>query len=151
MNDQTKEIRDAVEGPKISEDVASDLFKKLTDYYDIDPADYGNNKNLKDSFEFISNRLRRAIRKGDIEVIEEDGTPIIYQNLVKPPKGIGKRIRYKELDGNCRAGVKDADNGNMRNQMLVAAMIGEDTATILQFRGKDLSIAEYIASFFMTA
>ena len=109
-----------------------------------------NNKDLKNSFEFVSNRLKRAIRNGDIEVIDEDGTPIIYQNLKKPPKSVAKRIRYKELDGNCRAGVKDADNSNMRNQMLIAALIGEDTSIILQFKGKDLSIAEYIASFFMT-
>jgi len=152
MNDQAKrELTEVIEGPKISKENATAIFNKLVKYYDVDPEDFGSRKDLKSSFEYVSTRLIRAIKNGDLEIKDENGTPIVYQHLRKPPAELkGSTIKYKELDGNCRAAMKDTDNDNMRNQMLIAALIGEDVSIILNFKSKDLSIAEYLASFFMT-
>lgn len=154
MNEKAelKDIRQVVSGDPISEENATKAFQKLMDYYDVDPEDYRDQKIQYNAFKTIKRRLIRAIRQGNMEIKDEEGTPIIYQNLRKPPGDIGKQIRYKELDGNCRVALKDeAEDGNLRNQALAAIMIGEPVIVVRNFRSADLSLAEYIASFFMNA
>lgn len=134
----------------LSEEAAEQQLQLFLDYYDIDLEDT-DDKDLLRANRSVKKKVIKAIRKGLVEVKEENETLNVYQTLEKPMQGITNPIRYKEPTGHSKIAMKESDKEDYYGKMynLLGGMSGEGKAPFLKMKGKDLSIAESLALLFL--
>lgn len=132
---------------RISEEVAEDTFNLLLDYYDLDPEDFDSESQLT-VFNVAKRRIVKAIRRGDVEVNNDDGIRVM-QHLRCTSSD--ETLEYAELTGkNKLAMEKDKDQeGYGRIYALVGSMTSKGKHGISQLRGKDLSVMECLGAIFL--
>ena len=135
---------------KISEESAEEQISNLLEYYDIEIEDF-DNENLKSALATSRRKLVKAIRKGMIEIKEEDGTPIVYQHLLKPVKGIESPIRYKEVDGRSKRAMKKMSENDYSGRIyaFLGGLSGDGSTIIERFQSQDLTVAECLGTIFL--
>lgn len=143
-------IREATFENKISREVAEELFQKLVDFYDVVPEEFGD-KDYEKNFERIKRRFVRAMMDGKLAITEEKGRPYITQRLTLPPAGVANSLKYKPMSGKSRVAMKghEDDDNHGRMQALCGELTGEGEAAMRSLEGGDLSLMEYIGSFFL--
>lgn len=134
----------------ISEQIAQEQIDVLLDFYDIDFADI-EKKEAREAVESSCKRLKRAVRKGMIDIKTVDDTIEVIQNLSRPFKNFEGPIVYKEITGRAKVAMRDnADTDHFgRIYALLGGMAGEGEAVIQKLRGKDMSVAECLGVLFL--
>jgi hypothetical protein len=133
---------------RLSEETAQEHLDLFIDYYEIDIEDLP--KELKQAMTYCFNHMKRAIRKGRLEIEVTDGIINIRQNLKKPIAG--KKIPqlvYKEINIEVKRAMRDEDNREARTAQLLGALTGEGETLISKLSGPDMSLAESLATVFL--
>jgi hypothetical protein len=129
---------------KISERVAEDQVNLLLDYYDIELADI-NNDAQRDAVESALTKLRRGVRRGLLEIKEQDGLKVtqILRNQEK--------IEYCELDGRAKLAMKNKKDtdGHGRIFAIMGYLSGLGESAIICLKANDLSIVECLGVIFL--
>lgn len=139
----------------ISEETAQEQLDFLLDYYDIDIEDTEGDGSLPIALKASCRKLKRAIKKGRIEIGEENNSLVVYQNLVKPIESKNgnafERIRYREVDGRSKTNMKGHQDTDYHGRMyaFLGGLSGESSTFIEKLKGVDLSIAECLGSIFL--
>jgi hypothetical protein len=134
----------------ISEEPAAKAFESLCEFYDIDFEDI-EDESVRTSLESAKKKIVRAIRKGRIEIKDEDGVPIIYQHIARPIKNIDSPIRYRELDGRSKIAMKDTKSTDLHGKLysFMGGLSGLGQAKIALLKGVDISLVECFGLFFL--
>ena len=147
MNDEKQ-----TNAPKITpvtREAAGKLVDDFLDFYDVDINDIEDDTAQK-SHKATCNRIRRAVEKGRLVIVQENGFPILYQHLKHEVKGLPGVLRYREIDGTAKMRAKDLDmNAYGRLYALVAGMTGQKVEDVARLIGQDLSIAEALGGVFL--
>jgi Mg2+ and Co2+ transporter CorA len=138
----------------ISEESARSQMDIFFDYYEIDSANVGGGENAQDIFESTVDRLVDAIRKGRVEIVENEDGLIVKQTL-KTVKKVGENqvsiLEYKEISGAAKDAMKhkkETDHYGRIHAML-GNLSGAGEAAIRSLRGVDMSISECIGVLFL--
>jgi hypothetical protein len=133
----------------ISEETAQGQIDKFLDCYDIDPDDMPDN--LKAAVISSLKKIKKAIRKGRLEIEITDETVIISQYIdsKKAPKGAPNPIVYKEVTGAAKIGIKDDSTDYGKMYSFLGALSGEGIRLFQNLSGKDLSLAESLGVVFL--
>ena len=140
----------------ISEESAIGQMDVFFDYYEIDPANVGGGQNSQEIFESTIDRLVDAIRKGRVEIKENDDGLIVVQTLkkakkVKEGEATVSVIEYKEISGAAKDAMKhkkETDHYGRIHAML-GYLSGAGENAIKSLRGVDMSISECIGVLFL--
>lgn len=134
----------------ISDEVAQKQLDSLLEYYDIDMNDFENDTQ-KDGLKTACKKLKKAIRKGLLEIKEEEDSLIVYQHLNKPIDGVKNPIKYREIDGRCKIAMKESKDGDHYGKLysLMGGLSGEGYQVMMRFKGIDLSVMECLGSLFL--
>jgi hypothetical protein len=133
---------------KISAEVAREELDKLFDYYDLDPSDITDDKQLS-AFEGAQAKLIKVMRLGRLEIVEECN---IVQTLKNPgTDGGAVTVTYGELSGRAKMemGKKSETDHHGRMYALLGSLSGLGDAGIAKLKGADLSVAECLGLVFM--
>lgn len=142
---------------KISEENAQAQIDLLMDFYDVDPSeaeeifDEGKEAdNFKSAVNLIHSRLKKGIMKGFIEIKEEGNGLIVEQNLMRDFGG-HSRLKYKEIDAKAKIEMSKGKESNHSEQIyrLLGYLSGQGYEAMKNLKGRDMKIAETIASFFL--
>lgn len=137
----------------ISEESARKQLDVFFDYYEIDPDNIGGGENTQEIFESTVDRIVDAIRKGRVEIVENENGLIVRQILKHILSGDSKskNIDYKEISGAAKDAMKhkkETDHyGRIHAMLGYLSGIGENS--IKSLRGVDMSISECIGVLFL--
>lgn len=131
----------------LSEENAEEQFNLLLEYYDIDEPE---DDDLKKAFGMAKRKLIKAIRKGRLEIKEENGLKV-YQNLSQKYTQMESPIVYGEVCGKAKIAMREAsDNDNYgKIYALLGGLTGNGSGQIKVLKGIDLAIAENLGSVFL--
>lgn len=136
----------------ISQENAEAQMESLFDYYDIDLEDYEGlsikGTNTRKALEVSKRKLIKAIKKGRLEINEDEDGFSITQTLKGKYKTLSE-IRYKPISGRAKVEMDKYESENAKMYGLLAAMSGVEAAHIQALRGPDLSTAECLGGFFL--
>ena len=140
----------------ISEESAREQLGMFFDYYEIDPANVGGGENSQEIFESTVDRMVDAIRKGRVEIKENDDGLIVVQTLkkikkVKDGEATVSVLEYKEISGAAKDAMKhkkETDHYGRIHAML-GYLSGAGEAAIKSLRGVDMSVSECIGVLFL--
>ncbi len=132
---------------KISEESAQVQIDLLLDCGAVEIEDI-TSEDLKHAISSSLNVLRRAVRRGLLEIKIENGDTQIIQHLIKIP---GKSITYKEMDGQAKIemGKVTEDNPYYKAFALLGFLSGLGADGIAKLKGADLSLAESLSAVFL--
>ena len=136
------------DGDLLSQDVADDQMEKFIDYYDIDPSDEDNDEK-REAINSSIHRLKRAIRKGQLDIsIGDDGVIKVVQSLHKDKE---TKIEYKEVGGQAKLemGKRKAMDYHGRMYSLLGSLSDLGMTAISKLKGIDNSIAECLGALFL--
>ena len=120
---------------KISEKAAQDQFDILVDYYEFDIDALP--ETLKENVEFAKNKVIAAIRRGRIEIKDDDGLKIT-QDL----KHGDNKLEYGTITGKAKSQMKDKDSQYDKIYCLLGSLSGWGKPAIQKLEGIDLSTSE---------
>ena len=140
----------------ISEESAREQLGIFFDYYEIDSTNVGGGENSQEIFESTVDRLTDAIRKGHVEIKENDDGLIVVQTLkkakkVKEGEAAVSVLEYKEISGAAKDAMKhkkETDHYGRIHAML-GYLSGAGENAIKSLRGVDMSISECIGVLFL--
>jgi hypothetical protein len=136
----------------ISQENAEAQIETLFDYYDIDLEDYAGlmikGTDSKKSLEVSRKKLVKAIKKGRLEIADDDDGFSITQRLKGKYKSITE-LKYKPISGRAKVEMDKYESDNAKMYGLLAAMSGVEAGHIQGLRGPDLSTAECLGGFFL--
>jgi len=135
---------------KLSKENAQKQLNTLLEYYDLDLDDISDETVYK-AIESSCNKLLKAIRKGRIEIKEENETINVYQHLKKPVSEGKTTIVYKEIDGRSKIAMKDNSETDYHGKIysFLGGLSGEGADVIMVLKGVDISIAECLGALFL--
>lgn len=129
---------------KISAEVARDQLDLFLEYYEIDSDDIPEKQ--IEAVEASKNRVIKAIRKGKLEVTDNDGCVKFVQHLKTE-----KTIIYGEISGQSKIAMKSKLEADYYGRIyaLVGSLTGVGETGILKLKGADMSLAECIGALFL--
>lgn len=134
---------------KLSEESAFEQYKKLIDYYDIDPSVV-----LPTQINMLKNVLVKAIRRGALEIeVNENGIEI-KQHITKPPKGLSTPLVYQEVTGRAKQIVSQlGESASTYDQMVtfVAFLTKEEKSLLPDLVSKDHKVMEMMGTLLFLA
>lgn len=143
----------------LGEEAAEDQLQLFLDWYDICREDFISSDEGESSstwYDKITSRLKRAIRKGLVEIKEEntkDGSPTlnVYQTLTRKIPGVESPICYKEISGRAKLALKgSAKTGQFAQIYLyLGGLCGEGEKVFHNMAGRDGAIAECLGFLFL--
>jgi len=138
---------------KLSKENAQKQLDTLLDYYDLDLDDISD-ENVHNAITSSCNKLLKAIKKGRLEIKEEDDTLNVYQYLKKPiggKEGSLTVIKYREIDGRSKIAMKDNKESDYHGKIysFLGGLSKEGGAVIMRLKGVDISIAECLGALFL--
>lgn len=95
------------DGPTLSDESAEGIVQKFLAYYDIDLDDPSVDDAEMRGVKTSARKMKRAIMRGDLEILEDGDNLVIDLHLRKPPKKVDKTIRFRELDGKAKSAMKE--------------------------------------------
>jgi len=130
----------------ISEEAARDQLNLFTEYYDIELEDIPEKQ--VEAYEASVNRIIKGIRKGKIEIKDDDGIKII-QTVGK--EGADQTLVYGEISGRTKLAMakKSETDGYGRIYALCGSLTGSGEGGILKLKGADLGLCECIGALFL--
>jgi len=131
----------------ISEERATEILNEFFDWYNFD-VDVIDDEDTKPTLRTSILKMKRAIRQGLLEV-EVTDTITITQNLKHEIPTVGKELKYKEIDGSSKVGIKDSSQSVAKVYMFLGALCGEGLEVIQKLKGPDLSLAEALGFVFL--
>jgi hypothetical protein len=134
---------------KLSEEAAENQFDLFLDFYDIDIPSIGH-KDLKAGLETSKLKIIRAIRKGRLEITENDTGVIVVQHITDR-EGNGDTITYGVVAGKHKVAMKDkADTDNYgKIYALMGSLSGLGETAIQKLQGVDSGIVECLGGFYL--
>lgn len=147
----------------LGREAASEQFELLEEYYDIDEDDMEDDlgdeeedeisESGKAGYRMAKKRLLRALRKGQIEIKDENDTLRVIQTLAKPPKELGGKnvIIYNEITGQAKIPMKKHKDNNLYGKIyaFLSGLSGQEELIFRNLKGADLSIAESLGAVFL--
>lgn len=137
----------------ISEEMAIQQLNLVLDYYDIDPDDFKDlqvdDNSAVIAYERIISKLKKAIKRGKLEIKEDDNRPFITQYLDRELKGNVKELRYKPITGNAKMEMDKYKENTGKLYGLLGVLSGVSKTEIQKLEGRDLALAEYIGALFL--
>lgn len=132
---------------KLSKESAEKQVELFLDYYEID-IDNVPDKQQKSLIKNGMGRLVKAVRKGRLEIIVDDGSIKVTQTLAKNPD---KKIEYPVLRGTHKTsmGDKGAEDYYGRAYALMGSLSGLGESAIEKLEGVDLSLVEVLGMLFL--
>jgi hypothetical protein len=151
-------VKELDDGFKISEESAEDQYKKLEDFYDIDPDEAGEvydeddkeGKKFARASKLLRKRWIRMIRKGIVSIVDgENGSTVVVQELSRPLSN-HSRLTYAEVNGEAKIEMSKASGENQHEQIirLLGSLSGIGYRAMSAIRGRDSKVADMIATFF---
>jgi len=133
---------------KISEENATAQLQVLLDYYDIDFADFEDDK-LRQAMTHASKKLVKAIQKGRLEIVESDG--ITIRQHLKNPSGEVSVLTYREVDGTSKVAMKSKGDGDNYGKIyaMMGSLSGLGDVAIQKLKGVDLALVENLGTLFL--
>ncbi len=134
----------------LSEESAEIQLNILCEYYDFELDDLSDK--VIDGIDTVLRRLKKAIRRGLLEISIGDENAIdITQNLANPPGKI-TNLKYKSVTAKSKTILgREAENDNYsRIYALVGFLTGVGKTAIQNLTGIDLIIVECLGAFFLT-
>ena len=128
---------------KMSEETARGQMQDFMDSYDIDQNDLVVDQG-PEAVETILNRLIRAIRTGQLEILSDGRARL---NL-KVPFGDGKALTFERLDGTAKrahAGIKNTFDAHMAQ---MGSLCNLPPSKLSTFDPVDLSVVERLSTLF---
>lgn len=131
---------------KISDESAQEQIDILLGYYDIDakslPKDQAN------IVITVSAKIRKAIMRGDCEIQEVDGEPIVIQTTKK-----GSILKYGVITGKSRTEMSKTEDRDHYGKIfsMLGSLSGVGKDAIEGLKGPDLVLAEAIGMLFLQA
>jgi hypothetical protein len=129
---------------KISEESARKSMQSLMDSYDIDQKDLVIEQG-PEAVETIINRLVRAIRTGQVEILENGA---VKHNL-KSPAGDVTAITYRRLNGIAMKERDKAKHAFEKDCALMGSLGNVPASTMSKLDPIDISIFQRLAALFM--
>ena len=126
------------------------------DYYDLDISDYDDvevdGTKASVAIRVSKKKLIKAIRKGRLEIKDEDGEMIVLQRLTAKYKN-RTELKYKPLSGSAKIAQSKfkSDDHNGRMYAMLGSMSGEGASAIIGLKGPDLTTAECLGGLFLLA
>jgi hypothetical protein len=131
----------------LSQETAAAQLKQLTDYYEFDASLLPDA--LKNAIESALRQIEAGIMSGRLEIEVTAEKCEIKQHLKRPAPGTPNPLVYHEVSGRAKIGIRD-DSGNYgKMYAFLGALCTEGAAVFQTMRGKDLSLAEALGSFFL--
>jgi hypothetical protein len=129
---------------KLSLDSAKKEINRMMDYYEIE-IDEIEDETLKNAIQQGYGRAIKAIRRGRLEVIIEDGIKVIQETKN------GTKIEYREIDGEAKTAMDSypAEAIYKRAYALLGSLSGLGEGVIKKMKGVDLSLAEVLGLIFL--
>ena len=141
----------------ISEESARESLSLFFDYYEVDDKNIGGGENAQEAFDATVDRLVDAIRKGRVEIEENEDGLIVRQTLKNKAKAgtqdvaVSSVLEYKEISGAAKDAMKhkkESDNYG-KIHALLGYLCGAGENAIKGLRGVDMSISECIGVLFL--
>ena len=131
----------------VSEEVAREHLQSFLDFYELEAELITDS--MKEGYDNALDRIIVAIKKGRLEIKEEDGLTLI-QHLKKAP-GEVKTITYGVLKGHAKVAMKGRSEKDFSGRMyaLLGSLSGLGELAIMALEGPDLSLAECIGLVFL--
>jgi len=128
---------------KISKETAEKQVAALLDYYELEAS--ALNDDLSAALDMSRDKLIRAVMKGRLEIVEEDGIKITQHTRS------GERLEYSELSGRSKIAMGKKSSGDNYGKIyaLCGHMTGLGEAGICKLKGLDLSLCEALGSIFL--
>jgi hypothetical protein len=130
----------------ISKENADEQLQIILDYYDIDASALPEKQ--ASIVETVGLKIVKAIMRGDCEIKDVDGEPMVIQTTKK-----GSDLRYGVITGKSRTEMaKTTDNdhyGKIFSMLGSLSGVGKDA--IESLKGPDLVLAEAIGMLFLQA
>jgi len=142
------------ESLKLSQEVAEEQINLLLEYYDIDLEDPNLDEDEIRGIKSAARKLTRAVRRGGVEIKDEDDGLAVYVHLRHPPKGTDESIRFREVDGKAKVAMKDvksATDHHGRLYKMMANLSGESLSypKLIALKGVDLATVECLGLLFL--
>ena len=132
---------------KLSEEVAREQMQKLLESYDIDSSDL----EIEHGPEWVAgvvNRLVRAIRSGNLEVLDNGS---VRHNLVVP-NGEITSITYRRMDGISMKERDKAKGGTFEKECVFMGSLGNTFPnSMAKLDAVDISIFQRLGQLFMVS
>lgn len=129
---------------QLSEESAREQMQKLLDSYDID----GNDLEIENGPEWVAtviNRLVRAIRAGNVEVLDNGE---VRHNLVAPP-GELTTITYRRMNGLAMKARDKAKENFQKDCAFMGSLGNVPESAMAKLDAVDISIFQRLAQLFM--
>ena len=141
----------------ISEESARESLGLFFDYYEIDAKNVGGGENAQAAFDSTVDRMVDAVRKGRVEIEENENGLIVRQTLKNKAKsdlkdaGSTAVLEYKEISGAAKDAMKHKKQSDDYGKIhaLLGFLSGAGENAIKRLRGVDMSISECIGVLFL--
>lgn len=143
----------------LDDEPAQDQLDLLLDFYDVEveeieeTAAYYNDgeDDVQRAIKGACKRLKRFIRKGLVEVTEENGLTITQR--LKCPIGNLERVTYRVIDGQAKQEMRWAKENDFYGKIyyLMGALSKIPANTIAKFKAVDSAVVECLGAIFLTA
>lgn len=138
----------------LSQEVAEEQIQTLLDYYDIDFEDPNLDEDELRAAKSAARKLTRAVRKGGVEIKEEDDGLAVYITLRHPPKNVTNPVRFREIDGKAKIAMKDVKSatdyhGRIYKMMANLSSDALSYPKVIALKGTDLATVECLGLLFL--
>lgn len=132
---------------QISEEIAKEQLQKMLDYYELEVEEL--DEDIQSLITSSCRQVKKAIMAGLMDIEVSGNNCKVKQYLRFPLNGIPNPITYHELNGKCKAEIKDDLGDYQKIYTLLGVLSREGMSVIQLLQGKDLSRAEALASIFL--
>jgi hypothetical protein len=131
----------------LSDEVAQEQLDALIEFYEFELESLP--ESMQSTMPAILRQIKSAIASGRLEVAVTADDCKITQNLKRPPPGFPGPIVYGQVSGRSKTSIRQEAPTYQKNYAFLAGLSGENILVFEKLTGKDLSVAEALASFFI--